>query len=222
MEKLLGNYRRHRFMSLSSLEAQERGETDPFQQGYDDGFVQGQEKGLQQGLEDGRQQGHQQGFHTGFNEGKQQGELGGRKHFEAAMEPLSVIQQALEECRQQQLADNTESLCALVEQVARRVIHAELTLNPNQILVLVKEALTQFDVTKGPVQIFLSADDHHRLAKVGINSCGDYPLRIDEHLGIGDCRLESDQQQLMLNSEQRLGKCMEQVRKDLADDGATQ
>lgn len=215
MEKLLGNYRRHRFLSLSSLEAKERGEEDPFQQGYDEGYVQGQEKGLQQGLEDGRQQGHQQGFQSGHKEGKQQGEEAGRQAFDSAMAPLANLSRLLEQTRQQQLAENTESVCHLVEQVARRVIHAELTLNPAQILVLVKEALAQFDTNKGPLQIFLSAEDHRRLAKVGINHCGDYPLTVDDALATGDCRIESDQQQLQLDGEQRLQKCMTQVQQEL-------
>ena len=47
MDKLRGNYRRHRFRSLAALEASDRGEPDPFQQGYDEGFRQGQERGQQ-------------------------------------------------------------------------------------------------------------------------------------------------------------------------------
>ncbi|EKE73967.1 FliH/SctL family protein [Gallaecimonas xiamenensis] len=218
MDKIKGNYRRHRFIALSSLHARDSGEPDPFQQGYDDGFVQGQEKGLHQGLEDGRRQGQQQGFENGFREGKGQGETAGRADFEQALAPLVSVQHALEQARQQQLADNTDSLCALVEQVARRVIHAELSLNPSQILTLVQEAVGRLDSTKGPIKIFLSSDDHQRLGKVGINQCGDYPLLADGELGTGDCRLESDQQQLLIRSEERLQNCMAQVRDELENE----
>lgn len=215
MEKLNGHYRRHRFISLSSLNAKESGQTDPFQQGYDDGFVQGQEKGLHQGLDDGRRQGQEQGFSEGFKDGNAKGEASGRATFEAALSPLMAVQQQLETARQQQLADNTDSLCALVEQVARRVIHAELSLNPRQILTLVEEAVGRLDSTKGPIKVYLSSDDHQRLAKVGVNRCGEYPLLADSALAIGDCRLESDQQQLVIHSEDRLQNCMEQVRGEL-------
>ncbi|WKE66523.1 FliH/SctL family protein [Gallaecimonas kandeliae] len=215
MDKLKGNYRRHRFASLSSLQARDKGEVDPFQQGYDDGFQQGQEKGLHQGLEDGRAQGRQQGFEDGFRDGRAQGEAAGRADFDQALAPLQAAQQALAEAREQQLGDNLDSLCALVEQVARRVIHAELSLNPAQILKLVEEAIGRLDNSKGPIRIFLSGDDHQRLAKVGINHCGDYPLLADPSLGIGDCRLESEQQQLAVSSEARLESCMAQVRSEL-------
>ncbi len=191
---------------------------DPFQQGYDDGFIQGQEKGLAQGLIDGRQQGHEQGMQAGYSEGLKAGEASGKADFIDAIDPAQAMQKALEEARNQQLKDNTDSLCELVEQVARRVIHAELTLNPKQILGLVNEAVGRMDSSQGPLKIFLSSEDHQRLAKVGVNHCGAYPLLIDNSLGTGDCRLESKNQQLEVKTEERLETCMEQVRQELEAD----
>jgi flagellar assembly protein FliH len=47
-------------------------------------------------------------------------------------------------------------LVELVEQVARRVIHAELTLQPQQLLHLVSEALSGLQGESVGVQIFLN------------------------------------------------------------------
>lgn len=215
MEKLTGHYRRHRFQSLGSVQARQNGQPDPCQQGYDEGFRQGQERGLQQGLADGFSQGEQQGYQEGLKRGHSQGEQAGRETFEQALAPLAQLQKGLESLRQQSLTDHTDNLCHLVEQVARRVIQAELSLNPEQILKLVEEAIGRMDTRKGPVTVYLSPDDHERLAKIGRNRIGEYPIHADDQLSGGDCRLESDQQQLLVRSEDRLQSCVAKVRDEL-------
>lgn len=218
MEKLRGNYRRFRFQSLTALEAGDRGEQDPFQQGYDEGFRQGQERGLEQGLADGHSQGEARGYEAGFQQGLAKGEEAGRDAFTSAMSPLQALQRSLEDLRQQELSEHTDHLCQLVEQVARRVIHAELSLNPDQMLKLVEEALTRMDTRKGDVSVFLSPEDYQRLAKTGTNRIGDYPIQPDDTLNVGDCRLESDQQQQTIHSEERLQGCVDKVREQLTED----
>lgn len=217
MRKLTGNYRRHRFQSLAALEAGARGEQDPFQQGYEEGLRLGQEHGLEQGLEDGRLQGQTQGYEEGYKQGFSQGETVGKEVFKAAMEPLEKIQQAVESLRQQELSENTQHLCTLVEQVARRVIHAELSLNPDQLRKLVEDAIARMDTRKDDVIIFVSPDDYQRLAKTGTNRIGGYPIKADESLAIGDCRLESEQQQQTISSEERLLNCVDKVREELSE-----
>jgi flagellar assembly protein FliH len=215
MEKLKGHYRRHRFNSLAALEAADRGEQDPLQQGYDTGFSQGQERGLEQGLEEGRAQGEAAGYQAGYQAGLAQGEAAGRQAFLAAMEPLAQIQQQMEELHQEALNEHTDHLCALVEQVARRVIHAELSLNPDQLKTLVEEALGRMDTRKGDVTIFVSPDDYQRLTQTGTNSIAGYPIQADATLAVGDCRLESEQQQQTVSSEERLQGCVSKVREEL-------
>lgn len=211
MNKLTGNYRRYRFQPLAALEARDRGEQDPFPQGFEEGLRQGQERGLEQGLAEGKSQ----GFEAGYQEGLTRGEQAGRETFLPALESLALLQHALESLRRQEMSDHTDNLCALVEQVARRVIHAELTLNPNQLEKLVAEALGRMDARTGPVSIYLSPDDHQRLAKTGTSAIGDYPILADESLSTGDCRLESEHQTMTVKSEERLKHCVARVREEL-------
>lgn len=215
MEKLTGNYRRYRFQPLAALEARDRGEQDPFPQGFEEGFKQGQERGLEQGLEQGLAEGKSQGFKAGYQEGLSQGEKEGRAMFTPALDSLHSIQDSLEALRQQEMRDHTDNLCALVEQVARRVIHAELTLNPNQLEKLVVEALSRMDSRAGSVNIHLATDDHERLAKTGTTHIGDYPILPDPSLAMGDCRLESEHQEMTIRSEERLKSCVDRVREEL-------
>lgn len=217
MEKLKGNYRRYRFQSLAAVEASERGENDPFQQGYDAGFAHGQERGLEQGLEDGRAQGETRGYEQGYQKGYQEGREAGEQVFTQALEPLQRLQRELETLRQQELSEHTEHLCSLVEQVARRVIRAELSLNPDQMQKLVEDALSRMDTRKGDITVFLSATDYQNLARTGINRIGGYPIQVDEALASGDCRLESDQQQQSIQAEERLQHCVTKVREELED-----
>lgn len=218
MEKLRGNYRRYRFQSLAAIEAGERGETDPFQKGYDEGFAQGLERGLAQGLEDGRAQGEPRGYEEGYRKGYQEGREAGEQTFVRALEPVQRVQQALETLRQQELSEQAEHICSLVEQVARRAIHAELSLNPEQIQKLVEDALSRMDTRKGDITIFLSGADYQNLAKTGINRIGGYPIQVDDTLASGDCRLESEQQQQTIHAEERLQKCVAKVREELQEE----
>jgi flagellar assembly protein FliH len=215
MEKLTGNYRRHRFHPLNILEAQERGKQDPYQQRYEEGFRQGEERGFEQGLVDGHSQGKAQGYEAGFREGEIKGMQAGRQDFDAVLAPLESIQKALEELHQRELGEHTNNLCMLVEQVARRVIHAELSLNPTQLTKLVEDAIGRLHPTREPIAVYLSPDDHQRLATIGTTKIGDYPILTDESLSIGDCRLESESQHLTVRSEERLTNCIEKVREEL-------
>lgn len=217
MEKLRGNYRRYRFQSLAAIEAGERGETDPFQKGYDEGFAQGMERGLEQGLEDGRAQGEPRGYEQGYRKGYEEGRQAGEQTFMRALEPVQRIGEALENLRRQELNEQAEHICSLVEQVARRVIHAELSLNPGQIQKLVEDALSRMDTRKGDITIFLSPADYQNLAKAGINRIGGYPVQVDDALANGDCRLESEQQQQSIHAEERLQQCVAKVREELQE-----
>lgn len=217
MNKLKGNYRSYRFSSLGTLEAKESGEPNPYHNGYEDGFNEGIDKGLKQGLSEGRAQGYEGGYSEGIKQGRIRGEEEGRELFAPAMKSLEALQRELELARSRTLGEYTDNICALVEQVARRVIHAELTLNSGQMLQLIKDALSNMDTTKGHMKIYVSQDDFERLAKTGTSKIGDSPLIADADLSIGDCRIESEDQQMTVRSEERLEACVENVRKEISE-----
>jgi flagellar assembly protein FliH len=217
MNKLKGNYRSYRFNSLANLEAKESGEPNAFHNGYEDGFNEGVEKGLSQGLSEGRAQGLASGTEDGRKEGVAKGEEEGRELFIPAMKTLEAIQRELDESRKRSLSEYTDNICLLVEQVARRVIHAELTLNSGQMLKLIEDALSQMDSTKGEMTVYVSKDDHDRLSRTGTSKVGSYMILADPELSIGDCRVESDEQQMTVNSEERLKSCVENVRKEISE-----
>lgn len=210
---------RYRFPPLQSLlNAQAAAVVDSgdaFQQGYQEGFQLGQERGYDEGLQGGAEQGRQQGLREGFNRGLAEGEAEGRAVFEAALSPLAKLAEELERLRLQQLVEHTDSVCALVAEVARRVIHAELTLNPKQILALVEEAMQRLEPAPAQLSIYLSEQDAERLTKIGVRELAGHRLLTDAALGLGDCRIETDTAELAITTEQRLEQYIDSFKNEL-------
>lgn len=205
---------RYRFPPLESLQAVAESVTaqsaaDQFQQGYQEGFSSGQQRGYEEGRQEGIANGQQEGWAEGHALGMTEGSRQGQAVFEEAMAPVKSLSDALEEARQQHLADQADTICDLVTQVARRVIQAELTLNPKQILNLIEEAVGQFVPPPAELFIYLNPEDAQRLAKVGVTALGEHKLQTDPELGTGDCRIETEYAEMSLNTEQRLKQYIE-------------
>lgn len=205
---------RYRFPPLESLRAVSESVTaqstaDQFQQGYQEGFSSGQQRGYEDGLQEGIASGQREGWAEGHAQGMAEGSRKGQVVFEEAMAPVRSLSDALGEARQQHLADQADTICDLVTQVARRVIQAELTLNPKQILNLIEEAVGQFVPPPAELHIYLNPEDAQRLAKIGVATLGEHKLQIDPELGTGDCRIETEYSEMSLNTEQRLKQYIE-------------
>jgi len=218
MRKLDGHYRAFRFSSLALIESKDSDEPSSFHHGYDDGYKEGVDKGFSQGLSEGKSQGETVGYEEGLKKGTSEGEAKGREEFQPVIESVTAIQKELQAAKEKQLGEYTDNICKLVEQVARRVIHAELTFDSNQMVKLIEDAIKRMDADDGPMTIYVSKDDANRLHEAGTNKIGDYPIKADESLSIGDCRLETEEQQVTVKSEERLNACMETVKEDISSE----
>lgn len=188
-------------------------------QGYQEGFQSGQERGYQEGLSEGIERGTAEGLATGLAEGRAQGEAEGRAAFEEALAPLGTLLESLKQTQRQRLMEQTDTVCELVTHIARRVIHSELTLHPQQILVLVEQAMQRLDAEPEKVSIYLNSQDLSRLARVGVTQVGEHRLRADPELGIGDCRVESSNAELVFSIDQHLEQYVESFRLELEKSG---
>lgn len=207
---------RYRFPSLADLEQGIAApEVPEFDQGYQQGLERGYQDGRQQGFEQGLEGGRAQGLEQGRQQGLQQGRQEARFLCEQALAPLENVQRQLEALARSRLAEQKDLLAELVGQVARRVIHAELTLNPQQVLGLVEEALRGLAGETEQLRIFLNPDDCQRLAGFDITSCRDWPLEPDPALASGDCRLETSQAVVESLVNERLRDCVGAVRSSL-------
>lgn len=187
-----------------------------FNRGFHEGLERGHQEGLQQGLAQGMQQGREQGLELGLSEGERQG----RALFEQTLAPLDALARRLEALEVKRLREHKVLIAELVSQVARRVIHAELTLHPQQVLSLADEALRGLKDDTDQLRLFLSPDDCQRLQGLGIEECKGWPLEADPALKTGDCRVETGKAVIESLIEERLETCVGGVRSNLGGDPA--
>ena len=219
MVKLKGQYRKFRFPAfLAPIGPGDITSGSNFEKGYQEGIELGREKGFDEGVQEGVSQGRQQGKSEGFEHGFQEGQESGRASFNEAISSLSGVANAFNEIQSQKASDHVDQLCILVEQVAKKVIRAELTLNSDQILKLVSEALDQIEQKKEEsVIIHLSKDDAERLKKQGVSDVQGFDYKPDNTLSIGQCRIETESQELKVSTDERLDSCMDSVKKNLSE-----
>ncbi|MGL4205335.1 MAG: FliH/SctL family protein [Aeromonadaceae bacterium] len=216
-----GAVRHYHFPPLQRLQAGQEALQDlqQFEQGFEQGVGEGFAVGQEQGIEQGKRLGFEQGLQQGMQQGLADGERQGRALFEKALSPFERLREELESLSRQRLGEQHALLVELVTQVARRVIHAELTLNPQQILQLVQDALSTLPEGEEGVRLFINPDDRQRLQALGYSSCGGWPLEADAALGVGDCRIESRQSVVESQTESRLVECLTQVASVLGSEG---
>lgn len=220
MEKLKGPYRKFRFPAfINPVSASEEPSSGAeFERGYQEGIEEGREKGFDEGYQEGLIQGRDEGQKQGFEHGFQDGQQSGKASFDEAISSLSGVADAFDQARSQKASDHIDQLCVLVEQVAKKVIRAELTLNSDQILKLVSEGLEQMDTTKDDsATIYLSQDDADRLKKQGVSDIQGFAYKADSSLGIGQCRIQTDSQEMNVSTDERLENCMDSVKETLSE-----
>ncbi len=110
---------------------------------------QARDSGYQEGFEEGRRSGHEAGYAAGHEEGKALGE-------EAAQQLLAVAAR-LDESLQALDGEVTAELTALVLEVAREVLRQTLLVQPETVVGVVRDALSQ--LPHQHASIYLHPDD---------------------------------------------------------------
>ena len=214
-----GATRLYRFPALgqSGEEAQSQQEQFEFgyQQGLEQGHDEGYQAGYQQGLTSGLQEGESTGLQQGQTRGFAQGLSEGRAAFEQAMVPFAKLQEQWESLSRARMAEQKELIAQLVAQVAKRVIMAEFTLNPQQVMNQVEQALATLPSESEELVIYLNEGDRQRLAEQGVTRCERWPLQVDAALGVGDARIETRAAVVEVSTSSRLATCIEQLNSSL-------
>ncbi|MGL5949678.1 MAG: FliH/SctL family protein [Aeromonas sp.] len=186
-----------------------------YQQGLDQGHEEGHQAGYQHGADRGFAEGEAKGVSQGMTKGYADGLVQGRAAFEQALIPFASLQRQWESLSRERMAQQKELISQLVAQVAKRVIQAEYTLNPQQVLTQVEKAMGSLSQAPENLVIYLNQADKQRLAEQGVNECQGWPLQVDAALGVGDARLETEAMVIDVNPNARLETCLEQVESSL-------
>ncbi|MEG0009474.1 MAG: lateral flagellar assembly protein FliH [Aeromonas sp.] len=214
-----GATRLYRFPSLGQSGEEAQSQQEEFEYGYQQGLEQGQaegyQSGYQQGLTSGLIEGEAKGLQQGQVRGLAQGLAEGRASFDQAMIPFAKLQLQWESLTRARMLEQKELIAQLVAQVAKRVIQAEFTLNPQQVLRQVEQAMATLPNESEDLVIYLSEGDRQRLAEQGVTRCEKWPLQVDGALGVGDARIETRAAVIEINTKERLGRCIEQLNQTL-------
>ncbi len=126
---------------------------DEIRQIHEDAYNEGFESGFEQGMKQGQATGQAEGYKAGYDSGEQEGLSAGNKagmlaaqqaeeeRISAELAPLAELLTQIKAVLGQQTDDLQSGLVALATRIARNVIDAELTLNPDHIQNLVHAAV---------------------------------------------------------------------------------
>jgi flagellar assembly protein FliH len=166
-------------------------------------------------LEACRQDGYEEGHAAGYAEGaKLAGEKAAREAraaLDAISEPLNALVAGFTRMQHEYQSAAREQLTALVEQVAKQVVRAELEIRPEQFLAFVDEALAELPKPAERVEVRLNPDEYHRVLNVAPARAGQFALTPDAQLAPGECRISAGERELDVGCGQRLATCIEQI-----------
>lgn len=214
-----GLTRLYRFPALGQSGEEVQSQQEQFEFGYQQGLEQGHDEGYQsgyqQGLTSGLVEGEAKGLLDGQTRGFAQGVAEGRASFDQAMVPFAKLQEQWESLTWVRMQEQKELIAQLVAQVAKRVIQAEFTLNPQQVLNQVEQALATLPAASEALVIYLNEGDRQRLAEQGVTRCEGWPLQVDPNLATGDARIETRAAVIEVKTDERLASCIEQMNSTL-------
>ena len=177
------------------------------QQAYDEGMQQGKNEGYAEGLLLGQEEGLKKG---------QEIVLQIVKRFEQMMqllaEPLEQVDQQVE-----------EELLALSIATARQIIRREITLNPDQIVAVVKEAISVLPSNSKKIKVHLNPDDAEiiretlNISSSVLNDSGDANNQVSSHddswsiveeatINRGGCLIKTENSQIDATIETRIAE----------------
>jgi flagellar assembly protein FliH len=159
---------------------------------YDEGFAQGRKDGLAQGQKEGRVE--------GFAAGEQDAQALAqrmRRILDALAEPVRELDDAVE-----------QALVRLSLGVARQIIRRELSLQPGEVLAVIKEAVALLPLSARDVSVRLHPDDARFIREtldVG-DDAAVWTMVEDPAISRGGCRVVTSTAQIDATLEHRLAQ----------------
>lgn len=159
-----------------------------------------QEEGYQVGFKEGKAEGYKAGTQAGQVEINQQ-----VSYLRAILTQLNTPLDDLDEVIEQDIVQ-------LVTMMTKQVIQNELTLAPDNIITIVKAAMSSLPMTDRKLKIYLHPDDH-KLVKTAISSdeSGTWQWVDDATMTRGGCRLETANTTIDASVEKRINTVIESL-----------
>ena len=181
------------------------------EEAHKEGFSKGYENGNLKGFEQGTIQGNKEGYQKGYANGEQEAHA----NLNDIIQVVSEIKEKLSELHIKKNKRQQQELCDLVLSIAQKVIQAELTLQPQQILKLVEETIDTMPDEHLPIQILLNPNVLNRISQIQPNIPDKWNLLPDESLDECSCKLVSESNEANINYTERLKSCINSINENL-------
>lgn len=149
----------------------------------------------------------------GFQQGLQEGRDAGLNEFRERIRMLEELLQSLDEPFRQLDQSVEQQLAELAMLVARQLVRRELKTEPEQIISVVREALTALPVAARDVRLALHPEDAALIRETLSIGADDQHIQLveDPVLGRGGCKVLTDTSQIDASVESRLNAIIAKV-----------
>lgn len=158
------------------------------QAAYDEGFAEGRAAGRKQGYAEGQAE----GFAAGEEEARALAQRM-RQIFDALAEPIRQLDESVE-----------QALTSLALAIAQQIIRRELSLQPGEILAVVREAVALLPLSAHEVSIRLHPEDARFMRETLSGGEESWKLIEDTSITPGGCHVVSGSTQINATLEQRI------------------
>ncbi len=149
----------------------------------------------------------------GFRQGREEGKAAGLGELQAQIRTLQTLLQSLDKPLEQLDETIERQLTELAMLVARQLVRRELKTEPEQVVAVVREALSALPVATRNVRLALHPEDAALIRQTLIPAEGDAPLEVvdDPVQSRGGCRVVTDTSQIDASVEARLNAIINHV-----------
>lgn len=165
-------------------------------------------------LEEIRSQAHAEGFEQGRAEGLK----AGQKEIAAQVQRLRQVLNALAEPLRDVNERVEQELVQLALAMARQVLRRELSIHPEQVVTLAREAIKMLPANAERVQVFLHPDDAALMREHTAGTDTAWRIVEDPSLMRGGCRVTSENSHIDATLESRLATVVERLMEGVDDD----
>jgi flagellar assembly protein FliH len=209
-------YRRYTFPSLARVKAVEQAAHGLADAGFDGGALASFVPALDEAqLDEARRAGFDEGLAAGIEQGERTSAANARRDGQAMIDALGAPLEALIDGfagAQREIHDAMRNeLVALVGQVAKQVIRAELETKPEQVLAFAEAALAALPKAPDSVEVRLNEEDYRRVEAAASDYVQRWRIVPDARLEAGECRVKAGDHELDAGCGQRLAACLEQI-----------
>ncbi len=117
------------------------------------------QKAYEAGFNQGKEDGFKQAFEQGFEQGRQQGVEQGQKDVKLIINRFEQIMKFLSDPIAQVNADVEQELINLSLATAKQIVRREISMDPGQIVAVIKQALNALPSSAKNIKVYLHPDD---------------------------------------------------------------